>query len=80
MEDAERLTTLLHIRIALSIFVGSSTSLLTVHAFLLPSSARLRIFILPTVVNAVSAEENTADKKSKINKIKRVATSLGSKV
>ena len=80
MEEADKLITLLQINIALSILVGSSISLLTVTALLFPSSARLRIFILPTVVSAVSAEEKNADKSNNNKSIIIVVTSLGSKV
>lgn len=52
---------LLPISIAVSILEESSVIFNTVCAFLLPSSARLRIRIRFTVVSAVSAEEKKAD-------------------
>ena len=78
IEDADRLTTLLHINTELNILLGSSISFATVLARLLPSSARLRIFILLTVVRAVSAEEKNDESISNTAIIIIVATSLGS--
>ncbi len=60
---------LLPIRIALSILPESSVIFNTVFARLLPSSARLRIRILFTVVKAVSADEKNAESISNINRI-----------
>ena len=60
-DAAERFTMLLPISIAVSIFEESSVIFNTIFAFLLPSSARLRIRIRFTVVSAVSAEEKKAD-------------------
>ena len=57
---------LLQISTALSIFEGSSINFKTRFAALLFSSAKERIRILFTVVNAVSAEEKYADNMSKI--------------
>ena len=60
-EDAYRFTTLLPIRIALSILLGSSMIFNTYSACLSPFSASVRTRILLTVVSAVSAEEKKAD-------------------
>ena len=78
-EEALRLTILLPIRIALSILDGLSVSSLTRQARLLPSSARLRIRILLTQVNAVSADEKKADKANKTIRIISCIASLESK-
>ena len=78
-EDALRLTILLPIRMALSILDGLSVSSLTRMARLSPSSARPRIRILLTQVNAVSADEKKADKASKITRIRSCIASLESK-
>ena len=56
-EEHDRFTILLPIKIALSIFEGSSVSSQTFFARLLPWSARDFILILLTVVKAVSADE-----------------------
>ena len=68
-EDAYRFTTLLPIRIALSILLGSSMIFNTYSACLSPFSASVRTRILLTVVSAVSAEEKKADIKSSSFKI-----------
>ena len=57
---------LLQISTALSILEGSSINFKTRFAALLFSSAKERMRILFTVVNAVSAEEKYADNMSKI--------------
>ena len=64
--EAERFTMLFPIKIALNILEGSSVILSTFCAFLLPSSAKLRILILFTVVKLVSADEKNADNINKI--------------
>ena len=68
---------LLQISTALSILEGSSINFKTRFAALLFSSAKERIRILFTVVNAVSAEEKYADNMSKIISI--FTASLGPK-
>jgi hypothetical protein len=70
----------LHIKIALSNFVGSSINLNTLFAALFFSSASERIRILFTVVNAVSAEEKKADKNSNIIRIIIFTASPGTKI
>ena len=65
MEEAERLTMLFPIKMALSILPESSVMRSTRSARLSPSSARVRIRILFTVVRAVSAEEKNAERKIK---------------
>ena len=77
-EAADRLTMLLPIRIALSILPESSVILSTVFARLFPSSAKLRMRILFTVVSAVSADEKNADSPSRISRIMSCVTSLES--
>lgn len=68
--EAEILTILLPISIALSILPECSIISATIFALLLPSSIKARILMLLTVVNAVSADEKNADKtSSKIIKI-----------
>ena len=67
MEDAERLTILFPIKIALNILPESSVTLSTHAAREFPSSARERIRF--TVVSAVSAEEKNAESKSRMIKI-----------
>jgi hypothetical protein len=74
IDDAERFTTLLHIRIQLSIFDGFSRSFNTLIAALFFSSAKARILSLFEVVSAVSADEKKADKSSKINMITMFST------
>ena len=69
MEDAERLTILFPIKIALNILPESSVTLSTRAAREFPSSARERIRIRFTVVSAVSAEEKNAESKSRMIKI-----------
>ena len=69
MEDAERLTILFPIKIALNILPESSVTLSTHAAREFPSSARERIRIRFTVVSAVSAEEKNAESKSRMIKI-----------
>jgi len=66
MEEADRLTTLLPIRMALSIFPWLAESFSTHWADLLPDSARFRMRILFTVVKAVSEDEKKADNPNKI--------------
>ena len=61
-EDAERLTILLPIRIALSILLGFSMSFDTIIARFDFSSVKARIRSLFTVVNAVSADEKFLSK------------------
>ena len=78
-EEAVRFTMLLPIKMALNIFVGSSINFCTVLAEFVPSSARLLILSLLTVVRAVSADEKKADSASNISKIINCVTSLGSK-
>ena len=63
---------LLQISTALSILEGSSINFKTRFAALLFSSAKERMRILFTVVNAVSAEEKYADNMSKIIIIKQI--------
>ena len=74
IEDAERFTTLLHIRIQLSIFDGFSRSFKTLIAALFFSSAKARILSLFEVVSAVSADEKKADKSNRINMITMFST------
>lgn len=64
MEDADKFTTLLQIKIALSILEGFSNNFSTRRAALFLSSAKARIFNLLTVVNEVSADEKKADNTS----------------
>jgi hypothetical protein len=80
IETADKLTSVLPINIALNIFDGFSTSLFMSLAFLLFSSARLRILNLFTVVNVVSADEKKADSSNSIPIIISCVTSLESKV
>ncbi len=68
---------LLQISTALSILEGSSINFKTRFAALLFSSAKERMRILFTVVNAVSAEEKYADNMSKIIIISIFTASLG---
>ena len=70
---------LLQISTALSILEGSSINFKTRFAALLFSSAKERMRILFTVVNAVSAEEKYADNMSKIIIISIFTASLGPK-
>ena len=56
----------------------SSVIARTVLARLFPSSARVRILILLTVVSAVSADEKNADSNNKINRIMSRVASLES--
>ena len=67
-DDAERLTMLLPIRMAESIFGEFSVTLSTFLAFVLPASARVLIRILFTVVRAVSEDEKNAESANSINK------------
>lgn len=69
MEDADRLTMLLPIKMALNILPESSVISITFFARLLPSSAKERMRILLTVVSDVSAEEKNPEKNSKMIKI-----------
>ena len=78
-EDADRLTMLLPIRMALSIFCGSSIIFRIRAAFGRPSSSKVRIRILFTVVKAVSAEEKNADRSTRIISVISCATLVGSK-
>ena len=64
-EEAEILTMLFPISMALSILCMLSVMVRTRAACLLPDSARVRIRIRLAVVNAVSAEEKKADNSSK---------------
>ena len=66
MEEADRFTTLLPIRMALNMRAWFSPNFITYPACLSPASARLRIRILLTVVNAVSEEEKKADSAKRI--------------
>ncbi len=68
---------LLQISTALNILEGSSINFKTRFAALLFSSAKERMRILFTVVNAVSAEEKYADNMSKIIIISIFTASLG---
>ena len=77
-DAADKLTMLLPIRMALNILEESSVILRTIWAFLLPSSARLRIRIRFTVVSAVSADEKNAERANKIIRIINCATTLES--
>ena len=70
---------LLQISTALSILEGYSINFKTRFAALLFSSAKERMRILFTVVNAVSAEEKYADNMSKIIIISIFTASLGPK-
>ena len=79
-EEADRFTMLLQINTALSILEGSSTNFKTRLAALLFSSAKARIRILFTVVNAVSADEKKADKISNVMITSIFIASLGLKV
>ena len=79
MEEADRFTMLLQIRMQLNIFDWFSSSFMTRMAALFLSSARARIFSLLTVVSAVSAEEKKADNKSSTTMINIVIASPGSK-
>jgi hypothetical protein len=76
--DAERLTILLPISRALSIFVGSSISFKALLAPLTSSSARLLIRSLFIAVRAVSDPEKNADISNSINNITARAASLES--
>ena len=78
-EDAVRLTTLLPIRIALSIFAESSVILSTRAARLFPSSASDRIRMRFTVVSAVSDEEKKADRASRMTRMINCIAELMSK-
>jgi len=80
IETADKLARVLPINIALNIFAGFSISLFISLAFLLFSSARLRILSLFTVVNAVSADEKKADSSNRVPIIISCVTSLESKV
>ena len=75
-EEAEILTILFPIRIALSIFVLLSIIFFTRKAFLLFSSIKVLILILLTVVKAVSADEKNADKKIRKIRIISIVISL----
>ena len=78
-EDAEILTILLPIRMALSILeVCFSVVSSTKAARRLPSSARERSRILLTVISAVSADEKNADSNNKITRIINWKVSLES--
>ena len=77
-DAADRFTMLLPIRMALNILPESSVIFNTVLALFLPSSARLRIRILFTVVNAVSADEKKADSINSTIRIIICVTSLES--
>ena len=79
-DDAERLTILLPIKIALSNFWGSSIICRTRAALGLPSSSNVRIRILLTVVNAVSADEKNADNKIRIINVISCTVLAGSKI
>ncbi len=78
MEDKDRFTTLLPIKMALNILPWFSVIDRKEAAFLLPSSARLRIRIRFAVVKDVSADEKIAEKINKINKISNCMASLES--
>ena len=78
-EEAERFTILLPIKTALKSLPGFSMSRLTVLAVLFPSSSRLRIRILLTVVSAVSADEKKADNSTRIKRIMSCVTASASK-
>ena len=69
------MTILLPINMALNILPELSVIFKTVFARLLPSSARLRIRILLTVVSAVSADEKKAESINRIIKIISCVTS-----
>lgn len=64
--DAERFTTLLPIKMALSILPESSVTFNARAARLLPSSASVRIRMRLKVVKEVSAEEKNAESSNKI--------------
>lgn len=76
--EADILTILLPISMALSIFEGLSTNLSSRFAFLLPSFAMNFNLCLLTVVNAVSAEEKNAESNNNNNKIINLIMELGS--
>ena len=78
MEEAERFTRLLPIRMALNILPESSVILITILARLFPSSANERIRIRLTVVSDVSADEKNAESASKIIKTILWVTTLES--
>ena len=65
-EDADKLTILLPIKIALNILPESSVILSTRSACLFPSSAKVLIRIRFAVTRAVSAEEKKADRAIRI--------------
>jgi hypothetical protein len=80
MEEADRLTILLPMRIAESIFPESFVTRSTLSAFLFPDSDRVRIRILFTVVSAVSADEKNAESSSNNIKLMSWTMSTVSKV
>ena len=69
MLDADRLTILFPIKMALSILPESSVTFNALAAFLFPSSASVIIRIRLNVVSAVSAEEKNADKNNRTTSI-----------
>ncbi len=79
IEDAEMLTTLLPIKIALNIFPEFSITQPRVMAFLFPSSIKVRTRIRFTVLKAVSEDEKKADNANKTISIKNCVATLGSK-
>ena len=78
-DEAVRLTILLPISIAESIFPESSVTRRTLSARLFPDSDRVRMRILLTVVRAVSDEEKNAESSSKSIKIISCTMSPGVK-
>jgi hypothetical protein len=78
-EEADKLTRLLPMRIALSILPCCSKIFDKITALSSPFSARVLIRILFTVVRAVSDDEKNADNASKTPKISNCMTSLESK-
>ena len=80
IDEADKLTRVLPINIALNIFEGFSISLFTSTASFTSSSAKLRILSLLTVVRAVSADEKNADSSNRTPIIISCVTSLESKL
>ncbi len=76
-EDAERLTMLFPIKMALSILCISSVMESTRAARLSPPSANVRIRMRLVVVKAVSAEEKNADNSSRRTKTTSCAMVVG---
>ena len=78
-DDADRLTILLPIKIALNILLCCSITFDRTTARSTPDSARVRTLILFTVVRAVSDDEKNADNANNITNTSNCMTSLESK-